>query len=138
MEKVKRAIRRCVANRPVSRKKNVVSTVGRATMERIRWLARMEMYSDAHRVVARENRVRRAVRGSRFGSHYWNNSADARESARTEMSGLIPTVTSTLPSGNKTAACLARALAMSLVGMKLLLAGSNSSAVVVDCGRNPA
>ena len=42
---VQRAIRRCIANRPVSEKKNVVRTIGSATIERITWLAKMERYS---------------------------------------------------------------------------------------------
>src|SRR5260370_33003903 len=42
---VTRAIRRCIANRPVSEKKNVVSTIGSARTERITWLAKMERYS---------------------------------------------------------------------------------------------
>src|SRR5882762_8613671 len=45
MGKVKRAIRRCMAKRPVSENKNVVRTIGSATMESIMWLAKIERYN---------------------------------------------------------------------------------------------
>jgi len=41
----------------VSEKKNVVSTIGSATRERITWLAKMERYNVRNRAVAGENRV---------------------------------------------------------------------------------
>jgi hypothetical protein len=63
MGNVRRAIRPCIAKRPVSEKKNVVNTIGSATIERITWLAKWKGTACA-RIRGLEKSCPRALRGS--------------------------------------------------------------------------